>query len=467
VRDYVSGRTLGKVTGPSARLPVKFQQYLLLEASPQLDGAVCTVAQVRWGALAYDGSLMLHRTGSLLAVTVLLAGCSGAGGAGPTPPGGSGGKGGTGAGQGGTGGGAGRAGAGGTGGGVSSGSTGADATVDVPADAPADSDTDRPAPLDDTRAAEASPPASDAAGQAPLERIAFGSCTYVSASPAFWPRIAARKPQALLFLGDILYLNHGETYAQLSAVKELNELLAVTRPLVIWDDHDYGGNDTGADLGGKAAAKTAFLKYWAAHGALTDDSPRWTREGNYDSAIIGPAGRDVQVIMLDNRWFKGKPPSGTVLGAAQWAWLTEELRKPARLRILMSGMEQISTSSTPEGWGLHPAEQEHLYAVLRETGAKATFIMSGDKHYLEISRRDVGLGYPLYDFTSSPMSAPPEPPEPNTYRDAPGSIISDNNYGFITIDWAVADPTIHVQFFQSYKDTLLLEKKLTLSQLGN
>jgi alkaline phosphatase D len=129
-------------------------------------------------------------------------------------------------------------------------------------------------------------------------------------------------------------------------------------------------------------------------------------------------------------------------------------------------MEQISSSTTPEGWGLYPAEQQHLYDVIKAAQAKGAFIISGDKHYAEISRRDVGLGYPLYDFTSSPMSAPPEPVEANKYRDDPGSIISDHNFGLLTLDWAAADPTIHLEIIHATKGTVLLQKMVTLSQLG-
>ena len=35
VRDYVAGRDLGRVTGPAASLPVDFERYLLLEATPE------------------------------------------------------------------------------------------------------------------------------------------------------------------------------------------------------------------------------------------------------------------------------------------------------------------------------------------------------------------------------------------------------------------------------------------------
>jgi alkaline phosphatase D len=330
-------------------------------------------------------------------------------------------------------------------------------------DAPVASEAGPPAAADAAVALDTAP------GQpAPaIERIAFGSCNYVTADQAFWGRIVERRPQLFLALGDIIYVDHGEKYEQLAAVAGFKELMAMVRPLVIWDDHDYGGNDTGGAFGDKAGAKKRFLDFWTAFGGVAVDSPRRARPGNYDAVIVGPPERAIQVVMLDNRSFKANPPGGSVLGDAQWTWLAEELRKPARLRIIMSGMEQISSSTTPEGWGLYPAEQQHLYDVIKAAGAKGAFILSGDKHYAEISRRDVALGYPLYDFTSSPMSAPPEPIEANRYRDAPGSIISDHNFGIITLDWNAPDPTVHVEIVHATKGNVLLEKMLTLGQLGD
>jgi alkaline phosphatase D len=351
---------------------------------------------------------------------------------------------------------------------------GADATAADRA-GPADGRADSPGP--DAGASPDAAPADTAADQAgaadasaagALQRIGFGSCNRMDqGSQAFWQTIIGRQPEAFLFLGDAIYVDHGDTYPKLWAVAGFKQLMAMSRPFVIWDDHDYGGNDTNSSYGDRAGAKKRFLDFWSARGAIAMDSPRWTREGNYDATIVGPPGREVQFLMLDNRYFKGNPPNGMLLGNEQWAWLAGELRKPARLRILMSGMELISTSTTPEGWGLFKNEQQRFYDTLKDSGAKGLLILSGDKHYCEISRRDdLGLGYPLYDFTSSPMNAPPEPLEANKYRDTPDASISDHNFGLITIDWAAADPTLHIQLIHATRNTVLLERRLTLSALG-
>jgi alkaline phosphatase D len=349
---------------------------------------------------------------------------------------------------------------GGEGGGPGSGGAGGSSVTESDAASSPTGDSDALAPADAT--GDDTGPAAEA-----LTRIAFGSCNRLEMNQGFWPQIIARKPQTFLFLGDAIYVDHENTYPQLAGIAGFKTLMAMVRPFVIWDDHDYGGNDTGASYKDKAGAKQRFLKFWANYGAIPATSPRWTREANYDAAIIGPPGKEVQIIMLDNRTDKGTPPAGSVLGMQQWTWLEAELRKPARLRLIMSGMELVSTSTTPEGWGLFKPEQQHFYDVLKSSQAKGVVVLSGDKHYCEISRRDdLGTGYPLYDFTSSPLSAPPEALEANKYRDGADASISDYNFGCITIDWAAPDPTVHIEIVHALKGTMMLERKLTLGGLG-
>jgi alpha-galactosidase len=45
VQDYVSGRNLGPVAGPRARVAVRFERHLLLEAGPPAGGGACATAQ--------------------------------------------------------------------------------------------------------------------------------------------------------------------------------------------------------------------------------------------------------------------------------------------------------------------------------------------------------------------------------------------------------------------------------------
>jgi hypothetical protein len=97
----------------------------------------------------------------------------------------------------------------------------------------------------------------------------------------------------------------------------------------------------------------------------------------------------------------------------------------------MSGIQAVGARPIPEAWAQYPAEQQHLYDVIpRERRA-----WSGDperviRHYAEISRRDVGLGYPLYDFTASALNAANSyVPTPNDYRDGATAATQRHNFG--------------------------------------
>jgi alkaline phosphatase D len=133
----------------------------------------------------------------------------------------------------------------------------------------------------------------------------------------------------------------------------------------------------------------------------------------------------------------------------------------------MSGIQAVGSSIESEGWAEYPDEQQHLYDVIAASKAKGVLIVSGDKHYAEISRRDVGLGYPLYDFTSSSLTASNSyAPQANIYRDAPASATQSHNFGLLTVDWSAVDVPVSVQIIDAGTGAVLLAKELSLALLG-
>ena len=42
------------------------------------------------------------------------------------------------------------------------------------------------------------------------------------------------------------------------------------------------------------------------------------------------------------RWIPDEDPSKTMLGDAQWAWLENELKRPAELRLIVSSIQVLS-----------------------------------------------------------------------------------------------------------------------------
>jgi alkaline phosphatase D len=97
---------------------------------------------------------------------------------------------------------------------------------------------------------------------------------------------------------------------------------------------------------------------------------------------------------------------GDILGAAQWQWLENQLRtSTADVHIIGSGIQIVHDQHKYEKWGNFPNARQRLLDLLVKTRAKGVILVSGDRHSGEISKLDVpGLGYPLYDITSSGLT---------------------------------------------------------------
>jgi alkaline phosphatase D len=274
-----------------------------------------------------------------------------------------------------------------------------------------------------TAAAVLVPGALTAQARRPLTRIAFGSCAEQADSQPIWDAILAYKPELFIFAGDNVYGDFStadagplrKAYATADAIAGYNKLRDSVSHLAVWDDHDYGLNDGGGDFPYKAVSKDLFLDFWK----VPASDIRRTREGIYDSRIIGPPGMRVQIILLDVRWFRsplkltdqrGAPgkerylpdpdPAKTMLGATQWAWLADELRKPAELRLLVSSIQVLAEGHGWERWGNLPLERQKLLDTIRDSRARGVVLLSGDRHIGALYREAAADMPPLYEMTS-------------------------------------------------------------------
>ncbi len=305
-----------------------------------------------------------------------------------------------------------------------------------------------------------------------IDTITFASCARQDKEQPVFDRIAAEGSDVFLFIGDNVYCDlHGivpETRADMQrawdalAAKPRWQRFSRAQPvLATWDDHDFGLNDAGAewlDTEAGSHAKELFLDFFGE----PQDSPRRERAGIYDAIIVGPEGKRVQIILLDTRSFRtpltenpaGRPEglgpylpitdgTGTLLGEAQWAWLEEQLGRPAEIRVLATSIQVVADEHRWETWGNMPHERDRLYALIDETDASGLIVVSGDRHLMEISRDTTrGAPYPIYDFTSSGLNWENDPHvvnEPNANR--LGEALRQVNYGLVTIEWDDEDPS--------------------------
>jgi alkaline phosphatase D len=306
----------------------------------------------------------------------------------------------------------------------------------------------------------------------PFTRIAFGSCAFQWEAQPVFRAIADVKPDAYLSLGDAIYGDYDgenayevtpETLRREWGVLEENpdwRYLVDHVPLVMgtWDNHDYGHHSAGAEFSLKEESKEIFLDFF---GEPTE-SERRSRPGIYDAGILGSGDRRVQIILLDTRSFKSPPalaerPAGmggslgkyapdddsaaTLLGESQWAWLAEQLKQPAEVRLICSSGQVVADEKGMDEWGNYPLERRRLFDLIGETGAEGVMILSGNVHFAEVSAYEGGP-YPFIDFTASGLTHtnPEYAAAANGYRVA--GPFSDINFGLVEILWEPEGPAI-------------------------
>jgi alkaline phosphatase D len=334
------------------------------------------------------------------------------------------------------------------------------------------------AAVPDRSVAAAAPDAPHPALGNVLTRIAFGSCADQSKDQPIWDAVLSTRPDLFVFLGDNIYADTRDMavvrqkYAMLASKPGFQRLRATTPVVAIWDDHDFGEDDAGSDYPMKAETRAIFCDFWGE----AAQSVRRTRDGIYASYIFGPAGRRVQILMPDLRWNRTRierldlagtdyktwamakadanlPVPGpyarnpdlqaTMLGETQWSWLEAQLRQPAELRILASSLQVLADFVGWEGWINFAHDHQRLFDAIRDARAERLVCISGDTHYGEISRLDVNVPYPIWDFTSSGLTEVWPVMPPNALRQ--GDVWRERNFGLIEINWAEAAPVLTVQ----------------------
>ena len=256
--------------------------------------------------------------------------------------------------------------------------------------------------------------------------IAIGSCFFLADPDPQWPggdygggfgifdAIAAARPDVMLWLGDNVYLQQPDFYDPSSMAARyrrqrgfspLQKLLTATSHLAIWDDHDYGPNDSDASYVLKGETLKLFQRYWPNTSFGLPDVP-----GTFGSARYG----DVMFFLLDDRYYRSPDrwPDGadkTLFGARQLEWLKQALVSAPRsaIKIVAGGGQFWNRAARFEGWQHFATERDAFAGWLLDARIEGVIFVSGDRHFGELLRIARAGAYPLYEFTSSPLTSRP------------------------------------------------------------
>lgn len=327
--------------------------------------------------------------------------------------------------------------------------------------------------------------------KATVNKILFGSCSHQDKKMPILDAINQEDADVFIFLGDNIY---GDTkdmddlahkYQRLGAIAGIKTLRKNTETIAIWDDHDYGENDAGAEYPQKEASRQVMLDFWQE----PKNSIRYSRKtGIYTSYMYGSNSEKVHVILPDLRWnrdkldhvdkidyaLKRKPkhmgpysPSkdnnASMLGEAQWQWLETELQKPAAIKVIASSLQLLPEFTGWESWANFPKDRQRLFALIKKHQVNGVIIISGDTHWGEVSKVSADLDYPLWEVTSSGLTQEWKNVSPNKHRI--GKPTSEVNYGELLIDWQLEDPNITLQL-KNVKGKTFTKHQINLSEIS-
>lgn len=291
------------------------------------------------------------------------------------------------------------------------------------------------------------------AGAPAAFEIGFGACAgYTPWHEHIWQRIASHNFPAFLLLGDNVYIDRPERpalqrycYYRRQSRPEFRALTARTSIAAIWDDHDFGDNDSegGPDPfepAWKVDAWQVFRNNWnnAAYGGGDDRPGVW-----HDWSIA-----DVDVFMLDGRYYRTDVDiaSPSMLGPVQKQWLFDRLQaSTATFKLIASpvpfpdGVKPGEWDWRSDPWEGYPDEREELFSFIADQQIDGVVLLTGDRHRADVWRIERTDSYDLYELQNGRLT------NIHTHDAVPGALFSYNDkchFGRLRIDTTKDDPTI-------------------------
>lgn len=257
----------------------------------------------------------------------------------------------------------------------------------------------------------------------PSFSVATGSCAYINETAydrpgkpygsnyGIFTKIYEQHPDIMIWLGDNTYYREPDwatrtgmlaRYTHTRALPEMQALLASTSHYAVWDDHDYGPDDSDATWVHKETALEVFKLFWG--------NPTYGVAGQKSCATWFQYN-DVDFFLLDDRYFRTPDKCTscprTMLGQEQRSWLLAALSASrAPFKMVAIGNQVLTTSENNETYQhFYRAERDSILAHIERENIKGVVFLTGDRHFTELSAYKNARGNWVYDLTTSPFTS--------------------------------------------------------------
>jgi alkaline phosphatase D len=246
-------------------------------------------------------------------------------------------------------------------------------------------------------------------------RLAAISCINDAFQSDFksWEALIEKNPEYIVMMGDNVYADKTSSGSKIESTPTtlwqryvevrlslpffFGQKLIPTHAL--WDDHDYGKNNSNETFPHKIASKEVFDTFFAQN--LSQEN---FTKGHGVGGLLSLG--DFNLYFLDARSFRSPEREGEHLGRDQTQWLFQSLRDEGQPSFLIKGDQFFGGHHSFESFeGNHPRAFKDFTSALNKLDTPFIFL-SGDRHFSEIMQFPRGLfGIPSFEITSSPMHA--------------------------------------------------------------
>ncbi len=254
-----------------------------------------------------------------------------------------------------------------------------------------------------------------------IRRIAFGGGALYNPNLEYiWGVIAKQKPSLFLGMGDNVYIDHPDLpdvqkfcYYQRESSSEFREMLATVLYYSVWDDHDFGVNDSYGGTGETAKPwKKEVLKVYQENTLNPYYGGGKDNPGTWYNFSMG----DVDFFMMDTRYYRtpsfvnDSSSHPNMLGKIQMEWLKNKLKASnATFKVIVSSIPwSDGAKDIMEGrfdtWRGYPKERKEIFNFLTENGVEGVVLLSADRHRHDVWKHERPGDYSLYEFTSSRLT---------------------------------------------------------------
>jgi alkaline phosphatase D len=282
-------------------------------------------------------------------------------------------------------------------------------------------------------------------------RLAITSCMLIGKAQGSWNILLEEQPDLHLTVGDTHYadttnptvqLEHHLTYRR---EKEFAKVLQQVPTYAIWDDHDFGPDNSDGTAKGKEFSLAGWKQAWPNPPSGTSDTP---------GAFFKFSRGDVDFFVVDGRYHRSPSRSldddkKRMLGDAQFAWLLEGLKNSkAKFKIIASG--SVLDHSKSDGWRIFTFSRHRLFDAIKKEKISGVMYIGGDIHKSLVWQHHESdrVGYPMIEIISS-------------------GVTNGKDLSFATIDFdtTVDDPTARVRIIYGRGEKINTDKTWKLSQL--